>query len=82
MKSKNALEINESRGNGVPSNITERGFLNAIIVDLEKQKMTASDLKAIINKACEEKRPVIVEDISQLFLPNKNKAKSPNKQRN
>lgn len=56
------------KGKGAYKKIYPAEYQNAIILDCEKNKVTIIDVENAMNKAIDEKRPLIVEDIKKLII--------------
>lgn len=52
---------------GTSKPIVPGGFENAIVVVVEKHKTTIEDVCVKINKAIDEKKSIIIENIDKLF---------------
>ncbi len=48
--------------------IIPKGFENAIILDCEKSETTINDVTKSINRAIDEKRPIIIESVDSLIV--------------
>ena len=53
----------------------QKGFENAIVLNCEEQQVTAEVVKAKINQAIDEKRPLIIESIGEMVFNAKNMKK-------